>query len=1202
MSGGKLKSERRFQKGINVDIDEESMPVDQYRLAMNIEGGYGVGIGIRRPHRGFRRTPFEYPVGGGPYEVIGAEEDKVNKRLIFFVSDTSGNGFDHVMMVSLLPGGINPANTRLLEFDMSFDSGNPVHSAVIIGGCIYWTDGNMSFDRTQILGNPPRKLCIDRHANRKEIEYELLFNQDCYEINTQFDYQLFTIDGNVVSGVIPLYTVPASGDPAGAMLGLFNAMDSGTGGVLVPEPYPLNTAANPAKVLRFRCSVDDRRVVITVSNGGAPDPEVLQNELNFYPLPSITPDFGRMLQVIKPCPPCPPEVRYERDTSIAYSNIYGQAYQFRHRYLYVDGEASAWGPCSIVPTNFFPRGLGPVPPSTNDQVRNTQSYNKIVVSFDDDILSEPGWRVYIRQVEVAVRNDFNGVWYYVDTYNLDDFYIDEGFEVDFLNINLRGAVPSDDGEDITIQALKNFDFIPRIALGLEGIYDEQGNAIIAMGGGLYDYDIPDTISDIGVTGVLLPALSFAVPTTQESRNKGLKSGGTYKVGLRYTDEVGRLSSVVPQGEVAVPWGITPVFSDPPTIQNWRLDVAPLTPPPSWATHWQVCISPNGTQADYWQDITGRVLRYGFSATNDNIEEDADGPYIGFHYLLTANLNLLEVTGSALLANIFERIESPNALFIPESGDRIVIRGWYGDPFPGSNLSPPVQAELEEYVYKITGYSFVTIDEGGPNDHLELVVLIRVDEAPNFYDIATPPDIFRYFTEIYRPVTATNDEVYYEFGPCVKIVGGHGVVSLAGYGDTYTYYNEFAAPPKSPDDSNFDPHYLKERPTLYLNAPPEERNPDYGRPVAFDPYYAERNATSDIRYSDPFIPQSSVRGLSSFRGTSIFRINEAYGPLVKLVLNQNVLLAIARIKTQPIYVARDRLMDLSGNSTVGRSSSLFNIADELVYDFGTKYPGSVFYENGKTYAIDSRQGVAWRYSTGSGQFPISVYGLIEAFHSVGETIEDDKAAYTLSTAIDRRSQTILMYTGVGITYVLKEYGEPYWISGLDLIPEWLGNLDLNVVAFNNGEAWIIDENQPRANYFGVQYDSYIDFVMNDVPQDVKVLDSIEIHCSAAMFAPLIQIMETPSYPGGMTSQLIENKWTRYEGVLKADFLRDQTDPRKEFADIADPTERLVAALLRGRPLRGRTVKIRIQVVDSSQDCIIHSAYVNYVVSHQTVSTP
>jgi hypothetical protein len=90
-------------------------------------------------------------------------------------------------------------------------------------------------------------------------------------------------------------------------------------------------------------------------------------------------------------------------------------------------------------------------------------------------------------------------------------------------------------------------------------------------------------------------------------------------------------------------------------------------------------------------------------------------------------------------------------------------------------------------------------------------------------------------------------------------------------------------------------------------------------------------------------------------------------------------------------------------------------------------------------------------------------------------------------------------------------------------------------------------------------------------------------------------------GQMTSQLPDNRFTVYEGRIKADFLRDGSDPAHEFAIIVDPTEREANALLKGRELRGDVILIKLKPTNAGEYAILKQVIVFWQPSQTIVKT-
>jgi len=1141
---------------MNQDIDVHRMPPDQYIEAKNMGGGEGDLIGAKIPIKGTVQVPYTYPPGG-TYAFVGSIEYKELGSTIYFIRDDSGNNYHHI----LLYNGFFVQRLLMGEIGLSRDY--PVHAKAIIDGKLFWSDGMDFGFGTQIEGSAPKSIDIERFRPNKAIKYELVLNADAYLAGVQFFYEITDLDDNTTIGPNLLQT-NGVGNRNDIMLALFNNLDSN---FFVVDSFPVNTVDQPAKRIIFSYGFN-QRVKITVS-GGPGIPAVELNELNFYPYPygvSTRADFVNMVKIIKPCPPCAPTVYYEKDTSLISNNIHGFSYQFRYRYGFVGNEKSAWGPASNIATNY--KRLTP------SGITNDPDYNKIVVTIDDDYTKAP-WRWQVRKIELAFRTSRNDPWKFIESYDLYTFDVGD-ITIEFSDLRSRFVVPSDTDSEADVQALKNFDHVPRVALGLESVYDDQGNTILVMGGGRYDYNLSEQYAELEVLSRDL-ALDLPAPTSTQTVNfKSLKRGGIYRVGIAYKDWAGRQTSVVPLGTVRVPW--VPADTELDDFKYYYLGVTMLTPTPgAWATYWQVMLGENDNQVDYWQGKVAQITVRDYNQATGELSTGGS-TYYAFHY----NMDSLSPDSTSLVT-IFDQLETPNKVFVPESKDRLHVTFTGGTTWTG--LTPPVQSDAEEYDYEIVGYSF---EESGGSRFL--IVLIELDSAISEPDWDQYSGTLNLDTEVYRPKETTNDDLYYEFGPCVKIGGSHGIVNLLGWGDTFTTEKDLY-----PQNSIS----AYERKSLHKSSSDQEW--DLGRAVAYDPEYKERHLQNTLRYSDVYIPDSSENGLHSYRGGSKIQIHQATGPIRSLVYNQNVLLAIGNTKTQPIYVSRDRLMSLSGASSVGRSDQVFNIADELRLDLGCKHPESVLYEQGTTYAFDVNAGRFWRYTTGSGQFPISEYGMIGPFQAIADTFNTRPSrTYRVNCGFERRTKSLYVSSFIGFGAVFKEEeNNPHWISEVTAIPQGYGMRQLDLLSFSGAQLYVHTDSAPRAYFYGSQEETTIKFVINDQVDIIKLFDSIEIHSDNKWFCSYIEVPPSPTYPGGMESRLIDNKITWYEGAGHAEFLRDLTDPADEFSSIIDPTEKEITRLLRGRELRGEVLIIELQLTNSGEEAILRGVYVYYQPSRTTV---
>jgi hypothetical protein len=401
-------------KFINQDINPHLLK-DDYVTARNIRNGTGAEIGVVVPSLGNELVEYSLPANA---ECIGAFENRINNEVIYFIKG------DQDRICRFKDGVIE----TLIFGDLGFDQ--RVHSCKFVNNLCYFTDGK---DGT---GNPPRKFNITKASRNKTLTYQLDIAEADYAAGGLYTLVIRTPDGTFDSSN-PIYAAL----PATARVDVVNNLISALAGYGITGVITSPTYTN----IRIEDTTDR---IIDIEGPGIFYP------LNHYPL-------NVDLNLIKPTPfePYP----YYEQSNQENNKCYGFSFQFRYRYVFDDGEKSAWGPASFNPTNF------------NTDSSNSRLYDRILISFVDPKMNTD--RHFIRAIEVAVRTSEDGIWRYVDRYD-----IDKTDQIYFYNDRAYPAIASDEASDADTQALKNYDFCPEIAMSCETVYDENGNPIMAWSG------------------------------------------------------------------------------------------------------------------------------------------------------------------------------------------------------------------------------------------------------------------------------------------------------------------------------------------------------------------------------------------------------------------------------------------------------------------------------------------------------------------------------------------------------------------------------------------------------------------------------------------------------------------------------------------------------------------------------------------------
>jgi len=808
--------------------------------------------------------------------------------------------------------------------------------------------------------------------------------------------------------------------------------------------------------------------------------------LFFYPLNHYPLNFD--LNLIKPAPVCPIPTYVIEDNEN--NKLFGFSFQFRYRYIFDDNEKSAWGQASYTPTNFV-------------ITENSRTYSRINLTFSDSRLNTD--RTFIRAVEIGFRTNEDGIWKYIDRYPIDKCDV-----IPFYNDKAYPAIASDEASDTDTQALKNYDFCPEIAMGCDVVYDEFGNPIMVWGGCVEGKDLITIDADIEHHNYI-PA--YPSGGDQTTVNKTFKVGGMYRVAAILEDAYGRQASAIPLGQYSVPFNRQQPNCNPKIFFN--------SIPPTWANRYKIAMTKNQNQSIWFQapawELTYWKIDLGEDTATSTTYAAGDANYVGLSFNPTE-----EIAGS--LRNQFFYAQRTEKVFIPVIGDKIQFLNWIITS--GSN---PGYANIKDYNFNIEGYNLSTVTGTSTID--KFTIFLKFEDFPDFSTLGGATDYI--LCEVYRPANLVSTEIFYEIGPTYDILDpgtefrSFQTVDLENYGDALLISQEF-----NHSFNGGGPHFvtmLIDRNTLHKFS--DEVFTDFGRVCVEDPDGARRYEINKIRATGLY---TEINGLSAFKGSDYVRVSIQNGNIQKMAFVDGVLLAIGQFKTQPIYVSRGRVIDVSGNTLIGRSSNLFSIADELRYDLGTHNPESVLVNEGACYGFDAYRGTVWRYVAGAGQDIIN-QGLVNFFQDFGKHawqtgsevicgFQREFNTYYLRGTADFGAFTLGYVEGGG------------WVSFYTFYPEAFASLDQRMVSFYEGALWMHEEGS-IANYYGLFQAPQIQIAHSEEGAEFNPVE-IQIIADKRWDVPLVNMPIDGYHTAGQVSKIPDLK--NFNGTWKGSFLRDQND--------------------------------------------------------------
>lgn len=324
-----IVDKRSFTGGMNSDMDKHVLPQDSYPFALNIRNSPSGSMGVVTNVKGNEAVTYTLPAGGN--KVIGAEEFVSGSKMYYLVWNSEDN---HLIVEYDYER--NEINTVFASSLLDFSSEVIVTGINVVrfksNTIIYWTDS---------LGEP-KKVSIDSGI------------------------RTFDPTKKVFQGT----WVPGGYNEGDVVKVVFGANYFGRDFYYV------------AKVLTTQ-----------EPNSATIDP-LPQSDWNIiepgfvYPTPLLD---AHITQLPKP-PTLAPIVRYEDNKVLRVNKVRGSLWQFKYRYIYADGQQSAWSPISKTPVPQLQ-----VTPLEKNAVIDVWRDNQISVDVEVDN------NILIRSVKMAVR-------------------------------------------------------------------------------------------------------------------------------------------------------------------------------------------------------------------------------------------------------------------------------------------------------------------------------------------------------------------------------------------------------------------------------------------------------------------------------------------------------------------------------------------------------------------------------------------------------------------------------------------------------------------------------------------------------------------------------------------------------------------------------------------------------------------------------
>jgi hypothetical protein len=617
------------------------------------------------------------------------------------------------------------------------------------------------------------------------------------------------------------------------------------------------------------------------------------------------------------------------------------------------------------------------------------------------------------------------------------------------------------------------------------------------------------------------------PLTSQGSEACWKWNSQYTLGLVYMDSYGKVIGIMSfrpkDGDPNAYSVTTPNFNVNPS-NSFAPRVPLLTGtishvPPTGAVSFKWLRTKNQSASKFLQYITCKV------ETDDN--------YI---YFCIANL---------------DKYRENNTGFVPTyvfaQGDRIRVMNTVDNDSDGAEYT----ASYYQDDYEIVG-------------EVDREITAAVGETPavtgRWIKVKKPTTTTTYLpfmlVELYTPALSTSEslQVFYEFGESYPIyihangnryhsgnVANQDATQAAHFdfpdGDTYFKFRRMYNDTLVDGDAASGVMELGVMDANYSDNWNSAVNSD-GRPYVLEPDAKRQYNPVLVRFSEAYQTNTNINGLNKFYDLNYDEYIRDYGDIQKLISWNNYMIVFQKLKVGKVPIFQSILKKINGNDVVA-TDQLLNKIDYYLGEYGVGDSWeSVAWSNSAIYWWDNFRGVNCRLSQ-SGIDPLS-----EVYQAYDFGLTNAVAGRSIFGAFDTKENTyISAFAGItGLAAKTLVYNEDRfadnkgYTSFVSYLPEAICCLNNLVISWSNGTLYTHNSSTYN-NFYGVQYDSYIQAQFNDNAGLKKTLNAISYQGTNGWYVSEIL---TNTYHHGTTKQstyINASEFREEEGYAHAAIGRD-----------------------------------------------------------------
>lgn len=740
-----------------------------------------------------------------------------------------------------------------------------------------------------------------------------------------------------------------------------------------------------------------------------------------------------------------------------------------------------------------------------------------------------------------------------------------------------------------------------------------------------------------------------ITATKTGRFRAWKWGAHHPIGIQYTDRAKRdgtvntndsMRSYVPfPSEVDL--ATEGVTSNSPYLNVLRFEINHQ--PPEWAKYYHFVYQGNSRVLSFQQRMAVKLEAHNINRVLVSLDSDYENIYSGVDIVH-------DIKKGDVVRFITTKANSSNPLPLPYLTDYVEFSVLEYLPDGGENGSEAVVIEQFNYDTILGGNEAVLVEIYTPRDRDEEAIWFELGDDYKILNAHTATrahqGMGRKNADVFSITAATSTIIVSDdFGFLVD--GGSITITNSSDGNNGTYtvatvlYNvstnattitvdesltadeiigtaSLATCQQDQDFQNSIPArgYLEEGDVYYRERPQETgftvdnqivncwvqdfSFSDYyisnwynkGRPAVFDVNARRLLRKGLLRNSQTYIDKTLINGLSTFYALDQVQLQENFGGLYGIVQTGQTLKYFQEEKVGSVYINQEEITNADGSKQLITTNKVLGTVRPHEEPYGCKDTLAIVKVDRDVFFYDREKSVMV-VATPGGLVPVSDEANMRTW------FRDKKNDFVANTRVqmvhDRRNKEVVIIFSTpseAMTYSNRDalgfsYDDKMFTSFYDLGVEMLvGASDDRLFSFKEGKLYKQDSGTVR-ELFGSEVEGEIQFVFNENPHQSKVLKGIEMDCTKAVVLDEISIPETPDAPNGMNSRIKAGRFKKSEGLLSANYLRDENDPR--FTSTA-------LARVNGREMRGLLALHKILISgDQATRMNLKSIIITYVES-------